>query len=80
MPYRSTAIVVGNPLEADTQMGPLVSALQVERVHAAVQQAVAEGCTVLMGGKPIVERGLCYYPPTILMVPEPKVHKFLSPL
>jgi betaine-aldehyde dehydrogenase len=68
---KSKSIRVGNPLlEPSTQMGPLVSELQAQRVHAAVEKAVAEGCTVLLGGKPLLDKGLCYYPPTILLVPE----------
>ncbi len=60
-------IRIGDPLDAATEYGPLISASHRERVHAFVTEAVAAGATLLCGGsvpsKP--ERGY-YYLPTIL--------------
>lgn len=39
-------IKVGDPLETDTQMGPLVSKVQKQKVLGMVEQAKREGCTV----------------------------------
>ncbi len=57
----------GNPLvDADIDMGPLVSKQQLEQVEAAVAQAIKDGATVVVGGKRAErERGF-YFEPTIL--------------
>jgi len=47
-------------------MGSLVSARQLERVSAQVDQAVAAGAEVLTGGRPLPEVGPFYYAPTLL--------------
>lgn len=57
----------GNPLvDADIDMGPLVSKQQLAQVEAAVAQAIKDGATVVVGGKRADrERGF-YFEPTIL--------------
>ena len=59
---RARALVVGDPSDAATQLGPLVHDAAVEHVDALVKDAVANGATVLTGGIP---DGL-FYPPTVL--------------
>ena len=44
------AIRVGDPLLADTQMGPLISQAQFERISAYVEAGTAGGATLLAGG------------------------------
>ena len=58
---------VGDPLDAATEIGPLVSRSQWDTVHRYVGIGVAEGCRVVTGGgRPAgLERG-AYYSPTIL--------------
>jgi acyl-CoA reductase-like NAD-dependent aldehyde dehydrogenase len=56
---------VGDPREADTEIGPLIHPRQVERVHGFVQRAVAAGATLLWGGG-VHEFGAQYYQPTLL--------------
>jgi succinate-semialdehyde dehydrogenase / glutarate-semialdehyde dehydrogenase len=46
--------------------GSLIGATQLERVSAAVDDAVAKGATVLAGGRPLPEVGPYYYAPTVL--------------
>jgi len=63
-------LVVGDPLAEGTQMGPLVSAAQMEKVKSAVELAEAQGATVHRGAQPLslgedLEGGY-YVPPTIL--------------
>jgi acyl-CoA reductase-like NAD-dependent aldehyde dehydrogenase len=41
---------VGDPFDDATQLGPLVSAVQRERVRHYIEQGVAEGATLLTGG------------------------------
>ncbi len=63
------AIVVGDPEDAATQVGPLVSAGQRETVERYIAQGVDEGATVLEGGTrpddPELAAGF-YLRPTIL--------------
>lgn len=47
---RSETILLGDPREDATQMGPLVSQTQLDRVLAYVQTARAEGATLVTGG------------------------------
>jgi aldehyde dehydrogenase (NAD+) len=46
----AAAAVVGDPAAADTTLGPLVSKLQFERVGALIEQGIAEGARLLIGG------------------------------
>jgi len=41
---------VGDPFESDTQLGPLVSAMQRERVRSYIEKGVEEGAELLAGG------------------------------
>jgi lactaldehyde dehydrogenase/glycolaldehyde dehydrogenase len=58
--------VVGNPFDANVEMGPLVSAKQLELVDAAVQQAIQDGSQLVTGGKKYSGKTGYYYPPTVL--------------
>lgn len=57
---------VGDPLEEDTQIGPLATAGIRDNLAAQVDDAVAKGARVLVGGKPLDRPGF-YYPPTVLV-------------
>jgi lactaldehyde dehydrogenase/glycolaldehyde dehydrogenase len=59
----------GDPLvDEGLEMGPLVSAQQLESVHNHVQKAVSDGATVLTGGKRAQDRPQGYfYPATVLV-------------
>jgi phenylacetaldehyde dehydrogenase len=66
---RTAALRVGDPLDPDTQVGPLASRQQLVHVSGAVEAARAEGVTVLHGGERLTEgphaRGY-YYTPTVV--------------
>jgi betaine-aldehyde dehydrogenase len=47
---RTAAIRIGDPLDEATQMGPLVSAAQVEKVTAHIAKAQAQGARLVCGG------------------------------
>ncbi len=47
---RTQAIRLGDPLDMDTQMGPLVSAAQADRVMGYIAAGQAEGARLLCGG------------------------------
>lgn len=46
------AIRVGNGLDQDVTMGPVISASAKERIVQAIEQGKAEGATLLVGGGP----------------------------
>ncbi|MBX5160752.1 MULTISPECIES: aldehyde dehydrogenase family protein [Rhizobium] len=52
----------GNPLDADTDVGPLISEKAVSRAIAMVERALAAGATLLCGHRPAGN----LYPPTVL--------------
>jgi succinate-semialdehyde dehydrogenase/glutarate-semialdehyde dehydrogenase len=58
-------VVVGDPMDPKTVLGPLVSAEQRDLIDAQVQDSVAQGATLRTGGKKIDGRGF-YYEPTVL--------------
>ena len=49
------ALVVGDPRDESTDIGPLVSARHRDRVHGYLETGVAEGATVVAGGPGPVE-------------------------
>jgi acyl-CoA reductase-like NAD-dependent aldehyde dehydrogenase len=59
---RASEIKVGDPRDPDTQLGPLINALAVDRVSGLVKDAVDNGAELVTGGEP---DGPCY-PPTVL--------------
>src|SRR5271156_4386018 len=58
-------IKVGAGRLPDTQMGPLVSSEQVERVSGYVQQGLAHGAIATAGASPVSRPGF-FYPATVL--------------
>ncbi len=47
---RTRAMVLGDPLDSATQMGPLVSAVQLDKVLGYIEQAKSEGARLITGG------------------------------
>jgi len=47
---RARAIRIGDPTDADTQLGPLISARQRDKVQALIQTGVDEGAQLAAGG------------------------------
>lgn len=56
---------VGNGMENNIDIGPLINSAAVEKVDAHVQDAVKQGAKVVVGGKQPVEKGN-YYLPTVV--------------
>ncbi|OYW85066.1 MAG: betaine-aldehyde dehydrogenase [Sphingobium sp. 32-64-5] len=48
---------VGDPLDPETQLGPVVSAPQMDKILGYIDGAVAEGATPLAGGKRMAGQG-----------------------
>jgi 1-pyrroline dehydrogenase len=64
------SLKVGDPAAADTDMGPLVSEEQLERVSGFVDRARKAGAEVATGGARIKRAGW-WYEPTIVLPPGP---------
>jgi acyl-CoA reductase-like NAD-dependent aldehyde dehydrogenase len=66
---RTAALRLGDPLDPQTTMGPLVSRTQVEKTERYVGEAVADGARIVCGGRrpedPALRRGF-FYEPTLL--------------
>jgi acyl-CoA reductase-like NAD-dependent aldehyde dehydrogenase len=61
----ATAARVGDPLAADTEMGPVSTAPQLARVVELVDDARTRGARILTGGRRLDGPGF-FYPPTIV--------------
>jgi acyl-CoA reductase-like NAD-dependent aldehyde dehydrogenase len=64
----ATAYRVGDPLQAETTLGPLASKMQQERVRECIRQGMAEGAELLTGGVELpagVNAGGFYVAPTV---------------
>jgi acyl-CoA reductase-like NAD-dependent aldehyde dehydrogenase len=59
------ALKVGDPLDAETQMGSLISQAHREKVHAFVEGAREEGAEVTTGGA-VGDGPGAFYPPTVI--------------
>ena len=57
---------VGDPLDAQVEVGPLITAHEAVRVHEWVSSAVAKGAKLMCGGEPLTNN--CYKP-TVLVNP-----------
>jgi len=64
---KAKCLVVGDPLDAKTEVGPLILPREVDRVAQWVEQARASGAKVLCGGKKLSDT--CYAP-TVLLNPD----------
>jgi len=61
---KSMKIKVGNQLDPNTDLGPLVSKAQLERVESFVKIGVEEGAKKLIGGNRLFDKGF-FFEPTI---------------
>jgi len=49
---RARQIRIGDPLDEDTQIGPLATKAQVDHISESIKDAVNQGARLLHGGKP----------------------------
>jgi acyl-CoA reductase-like NAD-dependent aldehyde dehydrogenase len=66
---RAAGIVIGDPLDPGTQMGPVASRAQLEKDESMVNRAVADGAELVFGGRRANPPGLpdgYFFSPTIL--------------
>jgi acyl-CoA reductase-like NAD-dependent aldehyde dehydrogenase len=64
---KAKGLKTGDPKEMDTIIGPLITADAVELVKKRVDDAVAAGATILVGGEAV---GPCYQATLVAAVPE----------
>lgn len=60
-----SGLVIGDPMDSDTDIGPLATEQGRDDVAAQVADAVAKGASVLCGGTSIDQPGW-WYPPTVV--------------
>ncbi len=66
---------VGDPFLADTRVGPLARPDLRDELHRQVEESVARGARLLLGGHAIGERG-AFYAPTVLGEVKPGMSAF----
>jgi aldehyde dehydrogenase (NAD+) len=59
------ALVIGDGLDPETQVGPLINAKQLDRVHSYTGVGVEEGASLVLGGEKLDEGGGYFYAPTV---------------
>jgi succinate-semialdehyde dehydrogenase/glutarate-semialdehyde dehydrogenase len=67
---KMSSLKVGDPMDDETDMGPLATPQILEDVDGQVRKSVQAGARVLTGGKPMEGEGT-FYPPTVITdIPE----------
>ncbi len=64
------ALVVGDPMDPGTDVGPLATAAIRDELHAQVRASIDGGGRLLLGGEPAAGPGW-FYPPTVIAEPPP---------
>ena len=64
--HKTKQLRVGNGMDADIDVGPMITERQVRMVEAHVEDAKARGAMVLAGGTRLPELGINFYAPTVL--------------
>ncbi|WP_022952222.1 aldehyde dehydrogenase [Leucothrix mucor] len=68
---KATSIVIGDPLDANSHVGPLCTSAQVERIEDTLEKAKAQGANIVFGG--VRPQGLeqgNYFSPTLVDCPD----------
>ena len=63
---RVSRLKVGNPLQADSEAGPLIHPNEVHRVYEWIQEAIKGGARLICGGEAMTET---MFEPTVLLNP-----------
>ena len=70
---KARSIVVGDPSDSATHVGPLCTAAQVKKIEKTLAAAVAQGAKVHFGGAALSEKGGNYFPPTLVECPHAEI-------
>jgi acyl-CoA reductase-like NAD-dependent aldehyde dehydrogenase len=63
---KAQLLKVGNGLDRETDVGPMIDVRQLKIVEEQVADAVAKGAKILTGGRRLAELGSNFYAPTVL--------------
>tara|TARA_R110002073_G_scaffold87564_2_gene207856 strand:+ start:2173 stop:3651 length:1479 start_codon:yes stop_codon:yes gene_type:complete len=69
---KAAKIIIGDPLDAATHVGPLCTAAQVNTIRDTLDKARAQGATIHFGGTPLDRPGN-YMVPTLVECPGPDI-------
>ncbi len=64
---RARTIKIGNPLDPETEMGPMATDKQYATVLSHFESARADGATIACGGQPVESLGGWFVEPTVLV-------------
>src|SRR5262249_41134921 len=64
------ALKVGDPIDPQTELGPLATERILQGVHDEVQKTIAQGAKLLTGGNRIHGPGFFYEPTVLVDVPK----------
>ena len=67
---RAKSIKLGAAFNSESEIGPLMSETQLNRVRSYVQDGAKDGAKILAGGRHVGERGY-FYEPTVLLSTTP---------
>jgi succinate-semialdehyde dehydrogenase/glutarate-semialdehyde dehydrogenase len=68
---RIEALVVGDPMEESTDIGPMAREDLMDEIHRQVQRSIQDGARCLVGGAPVDVAKGHYYQPTLLVDVKP---------
>jgi len=82
---RAAQIIIGDPLDDATQVGPLATTAQLERAERVVANSVEQGAQLVCGGKrPARFEEGWYFEPTLLACPDQSIEsvqtEFFAPV
>jgi acyl-CoA reductase-like NAD-dependent aldehyde dehydrogenase len=66
---RARRIRIGDPMRSETEVGPIATRAQLDRVSSFVERARGDGAEIVSGGRPAVVEGLpngFFYEPTVV--------------
>jgi succinate-semialdehyde dehydrogenase/glutarate-semialdehyde dehydrogenase len=72
---KTRELVIGDPTDPVTQVGPMARADLRDQLHTQVQRSIAQGATLLTGGRPVDGPGT-WYQPTVLTGTGPGIAAF----
>jgi succinate-semialdehyde dehydrogenase / glutarate-semialdehyde dehydrogenase len=67
---RMSALKIGDPMDSETEIGPLATEQILQGVHDQVQKTIAAGAKLLTGGNRIHGPGFFYEPTVLVDVPK----------
>src|SRR5437762_9627633 len=67
---RMRTLKLGDPMDPETELGPLATEQILQGVHAQVQKSIAAGAKLLTGGNRVTGPGFFYEPTVLVDVPK----------